>query len=78
MNWFTGILTFVIIWWLAFFAVLPWGIKPPENPEPGHADSAPDNPRLWRKALITTAIALVVWALVYVAIEQGWVDFRVV
>ncbi len=77
MNWFTGLLSFVIIWWLVFFTVLPWGVKPPQDPQPGHADSAPDRPMLWRKALITTAIALVVWGVVYYAIEHAWVSFRV-
>lgn len=77
MNWFTGLLSFVIIWWLVFFTVLPWGVKPPQDPQPGHADSAPDRPMLWRKALITTAIALVVWGVVYYAIEHNWVSFRI-
>ena len=41
MTWFTGILVYVIIWWLVLFMVLPWGVKVPEEPEPGHASSAP-------------------------------------
>ena len=76
MNWFTGILVYVMIWWVSFFAVLPWGVRPPENPEPGHATSAPDKPMLWRKAAITSVIAAVIWAGVYYAIENEIISFR--
>jgi hypothetical protein len=51
MNWVTGLLVYVVVWWIAFFMVLPWGVKVPDEPEPGHASSAPDRPMLWRKAL---------------------------
>ena len=33
MNWFTGIVLFVIIWWTALFAVLPIGTKPVVQPD---------------------------------------------
>lgn len=76
MTWFTGVLVFVIIWWIVFFMALPWGAHPPEEPEDGHAESAPRNPMLWRKALATTAIAAVVFAAVYYVIDVGLIDFR--
>lgn len=72
----SGIVVFVIIWWCVFFTTLPWGNRAPENPEPGHVESAPDNPRLWLKAGITTAITLVLWAGVYWAVESGLISFR--
>ena len=28
MNWFTGVVLFIVIWWTALFAVLPIGTKP--------------------------------------------------
>ncbi len=76
MNWFTGILLYVIIWWLVVFMVLPWGVRPPDSPEPGHAPSAPDNPRLWKKALITTVISAVVWLAAYLVITGDLISFR--
>ena len=80
MNWFTGILVYVMIWWVTLFAVLPWGVRPPENPEPGHATSAPDKPMLWRKAGIsarsTTVVAAVIWVGIYYAIENELISFR--
>jgi len=76
MNWFSGILVFVMIWWCVLLAVLPWGVRPPDEPEPGHAPSAPEKPMLWRKAAITTAITVVLWGIAFVGIEQSWISFR--
>jgi predicted secreted protein len=76
MGWLSGILVYLVVWWLVIFMVLPWGVKPPENPEPGHATSAPDRPMLWRKVAITSVITAVVWGIIYVAIENSWVSFR--
>jgi len=65
-----------IIWWVVVFMVLPWGVKVPDEHEPGHATSAPERPMLWRKAAITTVIAAVVWVAVYYLIESGLIQFR--
>jgi len=76
MTWPLGIMTYVIIWWIVLFAVLPWGVKVPDEPEPGHASSAPSNPRLWLKALITTIVAFVVWLAVYYVVESDLIPLR--
>jgi predicted secreted protein len=67
MTWFTGIMVYVILWWMVFFAALPFGVRTPEEGEveKGHATSAPVRPRLWLKAGVTTAIAAVLWAGAY-------------
>jgi predicted secreted protein len=76
MNWFTGILLYVIIWWVLLFMVLPWGARPPEKPEEGHAESAPEKPMLWRKAAVTTVLAAIVWIGVYFLIVNEAIQFR--
>ena len=76
MGWFTGVIVFVIVWWVVIFMVLPWGARPPETPETGHAPSAPENPRLLRKVLITTGISAVVWLMIFAAVETDLVSFR--
>ena len=76
MNWFTGILVFVIIWWIVIFMVLPWGVRPSEDPEVGHATGAPDNPRLLHKALATTAITIVLWLITYWIVSSDLISFR--
>ena len=72
----SGIVVFIIIWWLVFFMVLPHGNRPPENVEKGHADGAPDRPRLWRKAALTTGISVILFGVYFVVQDQGWISFR--
>ncbi len=50
--------TFPILWFLAFFCLLPVGLGSEHDPDTG----APLNPKLVRKALIATVIAAVLWA----------------
>ena len=77
MGWIAGIFIYLIVWWMVFFCVLPWGNRPAENPEIGHATSAPANPRLGLKALATTMIAAVVFTIIWYIVDAGWVNFRV-
>ncbi len=73
----TAIAMYVVIWWIALFAVLPLGTKPVAD-----ADSqtgwrgAPEQPQMLRKALITTVVAAVIWLGVYLMISSGWISFR--
>jgi predicted secreted protein len=76
VSWFTGILVYVVIWWIVIFMVLPWGVRRTEEPEPGHDAGAPANPMLWRKALITTVIAAVVWGIAYYLIDSELLSLR--
>jgi len=65
-----------IIWWVVIFTVLPWGVKVPDNPEPGHATSAPEHPMLWRKAAITTVISALIWLAAYYLIGSDLIQLR--
>lgn len=80
MNWFSGIVIYVILWWLVFFMTLPFGVRPPhevgEEPGPGHVHSAPVQPRLWLKAGVTSLIAALLWGVAYVLIVSDMISFR--
>jgi len=78
MNWVTGLAVYLVLWWLVIFMVLPWGNRPvdQEDIDRGHAPSAPKKPRLLIKVAITTAIAGVLWIVVYFIIQSGWISFR--
>ena len=80
MNWFSGVVVFVILWWLVFFMTLPFGVRPPhevgEEAAPGHATSAPVKPRLWLKAGVATLIAAVLWGIAYYLIVSDLISFR--
>ncbi len=62
--------TFPILWFLAFFCLLPVGLGAEADPDSG----APLNPMLARKALIATAIAAVLWAAFYALIALKVLD----
>lgn len=76
MGWVVGTATYVIIWWLVVFAVLPFGVRPAEEGDVGRAAGAPAQPRIALKAVITTAIAAAIWLFVYWAVSVGLVNFR--
>ena len=76
MTWVTGLAVYFIVWWVVLFAVLPWGVRPSDTPLPGNAPSAPENPRLWLKAGVTTAIAGLVWLAIYGLIESDLISLR--
>jgi predicted secreted protein len=77
MAWAHGIIVFILIWWMVFFSVLPWGNHPAQIPESGHADSAPLKPRLGLKVLITTGIATVFSGIAWLIIDANIISFRV-
>ena len=76
MTWFTGILIYLVIWWLVLFAVLPWGNRPSDNPEVGHATSAPEKPRLALKFAVTTVVAAVVFLGLWALMQSDLITFR--
>jgi predicted secreted protein len=76
MNWFTTGVTFLLVWWLVLFMVLPFGARPADQIELGTAPSAPARPRMALKFLITTAIAVVVTALILWLIDSGLIQLQ--
>jgi predicted secreted protein len=71
-----GIVAYAIIWWLIIFAVLPFGVRPVDKHDIGHAAGAPANPRLWYKAGITTVIAAAIWLGFYALVTSNLISFR--
>jgi predicted secreted protein len=78
MDWFTGVVVYLLIWWTALFCVLPIGIKPVEqaDPEAGGWRGAPTRPLLGRKVIGTSLLSALLWLGVYAIIQSGWVSFR--
>lgn len=76
MTWFATGVTFVIVWWLVLFMVLPFGARPPDEVEPGMAPSAPARPRMGLKIAVTTVIAAALTALLMWLLQSGLVQLR--
>ncbi len=75
-----SIIVYVIIWWVIFFSVLPFGIESNkeifkdsiEGVDPG----APKNPKIAKKFLITTIITSIIFIMLYYAVKLGLLNLR--
>ena len=76
MGWITSIFVYFVSWFLVLFVVLPWGVRPPDRPQPGHADSAPERPRLALKFAVTSVLAAIVWLVIFLIVEADIISFR--
>lgn len=77
MNWFTGLVVYVLVWWTTLFAVLPLWTQPvSEADETSGWRGAPARTLLWRKLLVTTLVAGVIWAGIYALVSSDWLSFR--
>ena len=77
MGWVSGAAVYLIIWWTVIFMVLPWGVQPitSEDVRRGHADSAPQRPRILLKFAVTTVVSGVIWLLINWIINAGLISF---
>ena len=76
MGWATGIMVYLVTWWIALFMVLPLGVRRVENPGRGQERGAPERPDLIRKAIITTVLAAVLWIVFYGFYQADILSFR--
>jgi predicted secreted protein len=76
MGWFNGVVVFTILWWVVFFCVLPFGIRPAGEADLGHDAGAPANPRIVLRASVTTGIALALFGLAWWIITSDFYSFR--
>ena len=69
MSLISAFAIYFIIWWLVLFAVLPIGVRSQSEEGDvilGTEHGAPVRPMLLRKAIITTIVAAIVFACVYI------------
>ncbi len=76
MDIVSGIIVFLMTWWVVFFMALPFGSKATTNPEQGHDTGAPQITYLKPKLLITTLITAALWLIVDYLISINLIDFR--
>ena len=77
MNWFTGLVVYLLIWWITLFAVLPFGARPVSEADKQTGwRGAPEQPMLLRKVVATTLISAVIWVAVYWLTTSDWLSFR--
>lgn len=67
-----SIMTYLIVWWLVLFCLLPIGVRSQledGDVTPGSEPGAPVETGLWRKAVWATGISVVVWAIMFVVVN---------
>lgn len=65
----TGIIVFLLIWWTALFAVLPFGHRREENGTPVFAN-------MKKKLLWTSLVTIILWCIVFALVESDLISFR--
>ena len=79
MNVVTGLVLYAIIWFLTLFIVLQTRITSQDEAGVrvrGTHGSAPENPRLGRRFLITSGVAFAIWAVIAAIIVTGAVTIE--
>jgi len=73
-----SIVTYLILWWMVLFMVLPWGITRvnPDQLLPGEDPASPAKANMLKKLAATTVISLVLFGLVYLVISSGMISLR--
>ena len=74
MNLTGGIDLYAVLWFLVLFVLLPFGQQSQADAgevTPGTPASAPHEPKLKKKAIMTTIIAAVIWAIIAYVILGG-------
>ena len=70
----SAIVLFAVIWFLTLFIVLPLRLKTQGDVgkiEPGTHAGSPVNPNMKKRFLVTTAVAVVLWAIIAGSIISG-------
>ncbi|WP_319414545.1 DUF1467 family protein [uncultured Cohaesibacter sp.] len=71
MSLVSGLAVYFIIWWLSLFIVLPFGVRTQAEEQDqrlGTTPSAPARAMMIRKAVATTILATILFALFYWAV----------
>ena len=72
-----SIVVYVCLWWIVFFAILPIDVNREkkgniEGVDPG----APENPKIFKKFLITTIITSLIFIVIYYLVKFDLLNLR--
>lgn len=59
MSFIAMVFTYILVWWIVLFMVLPFGVQVEKNPGIGHGSSAPRRPYFRAKLAATSVISLI-------------------
>lgn len=70
----SAVAIYFVIWWVVLFAILPFGVRTQQDVGDitmGTTESAPVRPMMMRKALVTTVVAAIVFAVFVMILQSG-------
>jgi len=76
MDIVSGIVVYILLWWLCLFIALPIGVSRETDPTLGQDVGAPRNPMLRRKLIGATLGSAVLWAIVWILVEAEIYSFH--
>ncbi|MCT4683212.1 MAG: DUF1467 family protein [Roseicyclus sp.] len=79
MNIVTGLVLYALIWFMTLFIVLQVGVTSQSEAGArvrGTHGSAPENPQLKRRFLVTTGVAAAIWAVIAWIIISGVISIE--
>ncbi len=72
----TMLAIYLVVWWVVLFVVLPLGMDQGSRDKPADGGDwgAPAAPNLKKKAITTTWLAAIVWAVIMLILWTGVID----
>ena len=74
-----SIVTYVILWWIILFLLLPFKIKSQLDDKkinPGTEPGAPSNPRILKKVFYTTIITSILFTIIFILSYFNVINIR--
>ena len=59
------IVFFMLCWWMVFYITLPFGFKTEDEPIKGQASSAPKNPKIKQKMILSSVLTVIITLIFY-------------
>jgi len=78
MNWFIGIIVYLLVWWTVLFIVLPIGTRPIAKGDPSNGGwrGTPVAARIGPKLIGTTLLSAIVWLGIWALVQVEALSFR--
>lgn len=65
----SGIIVYIVLWWVTLFTILPLWVQTPQGNTGANDAGAPKEANIKKKFLITSLIAFAAWLVVYFLID---------
>ena len=72
-----SLVVFVCLWWIVFFAMLPIDVNREKKDNIDGVDpGAPENPKILKKIVISTAITSIIFIIIYLLVKYEYFNLR--